>query len=405
MRKVEQTILQIVESKKDVLFFIAITLLGVAIRLPGRWYDSTDMQKFFLPWYEEIKGNGGFVSLRGWVGDYGFPYQFLIAIMTYVPLTPVYSCKFFPCLFDFGLAFVGAKFACALKREKSAFLFLVIYGIILISPTVVLNSSVWGQCDSIYVFFLMLGGYCLWLERYRTAFVWIGVSFAFKLQAVFILPFLIFYYVKEKKFSIISGLGISVLAFYAMQLPGLLMGHSLLDPFRIYGAQTEEHLQMWMNYPSFWVLVGDDYEHLKLVAVLLTVCILGIGLYVFMNSAAGFANARVFIGVLIWSVWTCVLFLPAMHERYTYFVEILGIIYAVISIGTERGVGRYIAGGYVMAIFLCSVATYGNYLYGTEIDLKAWSIVNMIAYCCCLCHVIGNGKYETGTGFEGAWKN
>lgn len=389
MNKMERAILQMIETKKDVLFFVAITLLGGAIRFSGKECVSYDMIGFLLPWYETIKA-GRLVSLRELTGNYGFPYQTLIAVMTYIPLNPVYCYKILSCVFDFGLAFVSAKFGCALKQKKSAVLFLAIYGIILISPTVVLNSSVWGQCDSVYAFFLVLGCYCFWLERYRMAFAWIGVAFAFKLQAVFIVPFLVFYYVKEKKCSIVSGLGISVLAFYALQLPGLMVGHSLLKPIQIYYGQTGENPYMWMNYPSFWVLVGDDYTNLKSAAILLTVCILGTGLYVFMHSTVGFKHMDVFMGMLIWSVWTCVLFLPAMHERYGYFVDILVIIYAVISIGTERGVGRYTAGGYAAAALLCSVATYGDFLYKTGIDLKAWSMVNITAYFCCLCHMIEN---------------
>lgn len=390
MKKAELTILQMAESKKDLLFFVAITLLGAAIRLSARHIMSNDMSVFLLSWHEEIKSLGGFAALKAPVGNYGIPYQYLIAVMTYIPLKPAYCYKVLSCMFDFLLALAGARLAYALRQEKSFTPpFLVVYGIILIGPTVVLNSSAWGQCDSIYVFFLVMACHDLWLEKHKRSFVWAGIAFAFKLQAIFILPFLIFCYVKRKNFSIISGLGISALAFYVMQLPGLMMGRHFLDPILIYGQQADQYHNMWMNYPSVWVMVGNDYNNLQPAAILLTMSILGIGLYLFMDSAASLSDPGVFIGLLVWSAWTCVLFLPSMHERYGYFVDVLAVIHAVHSAFSKRsaGMGRYLAGGYAVAEQLCSAVVYGNYLFEMGNDLRPWSAVNIAAYVCCSFHV------------------
>lgn len=62
----------------------------------------------------------------------------------------------------------------------------------------ILNLSVWGQCDSIYVTFVIWTIYFLYKEKYRKAFIFLGIAFAFKLQAVFIMPIVFYMYFTKK---------------------------------------------------------------------------------------------------------------------------------------------------------------------------------------------------------------
>ena len=61
------------------------------------------------------------------------------------------------------------------------FLELITYALVLIIPTVMLNSGMWGQCDSIYTTFVILALYFLVKEKYSLSFIMLGISFAFKL--------------------------------------------------------------------------------------------------------------------------------------------------------------------------------------------------------------------------------
>lgn len=110
------------------------------------------------------KGNGGVKALHTQIGDYGFPYQFLIALMTYFPIQAVYLYKITSCLFDFLLAYCCARFVCFLRGERFGSFFCVVYSVILFLPTVILNSSIWGQCDAMYVTFVVLALYSLYGE-------------------------------------------------------------------------------------------------------------------------------------------------------------------------------------------------------------------------------------------------
>ena len=82
----------------------ALLVLSVYLRmLPGDAL-SGDATAKLIPWYEEIKSTGGFWGLDHEVGDYNMFYQFILAILTYIPLKPIYAIKLSSCVFDYLLA-------------------------------------------------------------------------------------------------------------------------------------------------------------------------------------------------------------------------------------------------------------------------------------------------------------
>ena len=52
-----------------------------------------DAQTYLHCWYEEIRSNGGFRALSAQVGDYNMFYQFILALVTYLPIQPIYAIK------------------------------------------------------------------------------------------------------------------------------------------------------------------------------------------------------------------------------------------------------------------------------------------------------------------------
>ena len=89
---------------------------------------------------------------------------------------------------------------------------------ILFSPTVILNGSVWAQCDSIFTFFCVLGVYYLAKKKDFLGAFYFSLGFCFKIQAMFLLPAIFIILCKRNPFkfffapSVISesyGLGLS----------------------------------------------------------------------------------------------------------------------------------------------------------------------------------------------------
>lgn len=92
MTKIENKIIEWLKNRFDFIFFIMITILGVIIRYYLKDYCSADMDVHLLSWYEKIQ-TMGIKSLSTQIGDYNILYQFIIYLLTYLPIKPIYAYK------------------------------------------------------------------------------------------------------------------------------------------------------------------------------------------------------------------------------------------------------------------------------------------------------------------------
>ena len=370
MSDIEKKWMDQLVKHKDLLFFVIISILGMVMRQQGRDCISGDMRGCLIPWYDSIKAQGGLRSLKEQVGDYNLLYQTLIACMTYLPGSCVQHYKALSIVFDYWLAFASALLVARLSGEACFHRkFQMAYAVVLLLPTVVLNSSYWGQCDSIYTTFLVLTLLFFYEEKYISGFVMLGMGFACKLQTVFILPFLMGLYFYKKNFSL-SGFLVSLAVFWGSGIVAFLCGRSVTAPFTIYLDQTGLYQKMYLNVSSFWTILNEvDYGWLGTFAVILAVALCGMGLYQVMSGKVRMDTGEAFIKTAAGFLWTCILFLPAMHERYTYPLDILLILLAFL----DRRYWKYAA---VSA--LLSLTTYGNYLFESG-SVNQWNGVIYVA--------------------------
>lgn len=371
----EKRILEWVEKHIYYLYIIAITIVSIAIRYGFRDFVSGDMVSFLLPWYEVIDANGGINSLQEQVGDYNLLYQTIIAFFTYLPLDAIYKYKILSGIFDYLLAAAAGYFIYDISKENKVRNGLLAYTIVCLSPLVFLNSACWGQCDSIYTFFCVASLVLFMKERYGWAFLAYGIAFCFKFQTIFLLPFYLFAYLIKKSFSILNFLWIPG-AMVIVGIPALIMGRGIKDTFLIYLSQTETYTAMFLNYPSFWrlILVNNQEEiaqMMKMPAILFTVAALGGLMFVWLRQKAEMeAKTMVYMAFIV--VFTCVLFLPAMHERYGFLYEILSIVLVFLYPKTL---------GLSLALHILSMRTYGYFLFDTTIgNYYLMSVVNVIVY-------------------------
>ena len=132
----------------------------------------------------------GFAAVGADISNYNPPYLYLMAAATYLPLS---EDRCHQADLD-GLRCAaggvrGTDRPAALPAARS--LPLVCFAVVLFAPTVVVNSSAWGQCDSIYAAFCLGSLYFLLRNKPWWACVFFGVALSFKLQAIFFLPVLI----------------------------------------------------------------------------------------------------------------------------------------------------------------------------------------------------------------------
>lgn len=384
MSKYEKKLLDIIIKNKYILFLIVATVMGMMVRFFGRDKLSPDLTAFLLPWYNQIKSAGGLKSLENQVGDYNILYQTIIACLTYVDINPVYLYKSISAIFDFALAFSGAYILAKGigKKWNESVLFNLVYVLILFLPTVVMNSSFWGQCDSIHTTFILWAVYCIYIDRPRRGFALLGIALAFKLQSVFVLPVIIYLYFYKRNFSIMYSL-YTLIVFWLSGIAGYLNGRDLLDVFRIYMHQTSEYGKLYMNTPSFWAIFANDTDYHLLMewAIILTVIILGCGLLYVMDKRIKIDNMENMLAVACWTIWTVVLFLPGMHERYTYPLDVALVMLAFIN---PRII--FIA---VVEVMLSTVA-YGSFLLSFGSVTTVCSVINLACWVLFTCRILSH---------------
>ncbi len=353
------------------LIFVALaTLCAFYARFCMRGFVSGDASTFLLPWYDEIKAGGGFAALKAQVGDYNIFYQFWIALFTYLPLAPLTAYKAFSCGFDLLLAAAAGWYV---WRQSSALRGALTYAALLFTPIVFLNSACWAQCDAIYTFFVLAAVLCLGYERPLPAFLLLGVAFSFKLQAMFILPLFLFVYLYKKRYSLFY-FAIVPAVMLVTSLPALVLGRPIGDVFGIYIEQSKAVQAMYWGYPSFWSLFcRDDYDQyafLGTAAILLTFVLL-LAFMAALEACKAALNRKTLLMLAFWFSYTCVLFLPNMHERYDYLPCVLAVMLAFLVPSTALPAA---------VLNILSLMGYVRFLFHVPSEVQALAFVNLAVY-------------------------
>lgn len=308
-----------------------ISFIALYIRYLGRDVISADFQSCLNPWYIEITTSGpGIDSLLAFTGDYAMPYAFLIWLLGKIPVLFLYSLKTVNVIFDFILAILAGKIAAHLKPDNPHS-FLWGYCVTLFLPNVIINGSMWGQCDGLYSTFLFAAFYCWLLKKYPVMMIMLGLAFSYKLQAVFFLPFVLLVYWQERKFSILQFLIVPAVML-VMNIPAVMAGYPLSVVITKYIGQTGGYPWLYYFYPNLWFFFqARPYYLFSTGAIMLTVTALLI-FAVLMVKRKVIPDRQNALPILLWTAFTCVFFLPSMHERYGYFVELAAVLLAIVNI-------------------------------------------------------------------------
>lgn len=382
MSSLENKFVVAIDRHRNVLLLALAFVIGLAIRWAGRNFVSEDMTYCLQPWYDQIKAAGGLPALSNQVGDYGLLFQTLISLMTYISLPAVWQYKLLSTVFDVLLAVVaGAIYRDVHTRgmksksdspspqqlSRIRVQSWLVAAVVWLLPTVMLNSSYWGQCDSMYATCCMATLLMLRRGDIVKAFILLGLAFACKLQTVFILPIICVYYLTGKRFSALWVL-LSVAVMWITGIVAFAYGRSLLAPLMIYTGQVGHYEEMYMGFPSLWMLLGNDYWSMRWMAILLTVAVLAFGLWYCLCRKHIIVEGERFYAVAAWFMWSMLLFLPSMHDRYAYLLDLLLLVVACLD-------RRFLK--YAVVAILISIYYYGIYLFG---DRGNGHVLTAVAY-------------------------
>lgn len=327
--KIECAVIQFLQDYKHLFLFVIITIFALLIRKDQIYFTAGDYVLSFRPWSEYLVQHGGFAGIPTLESDYNVAYLYILALINYLPLSLLIKIKLVSFFFDFTTAiFIMLIIKRFLKSEKNNLLPYLAYGVALFVPTVLLNSAVWGQCDIIYTCFITISIYLFLKKKVTWAFISYGVALAFKLQALFVLPVLFLLYFKEKKFSALNFLLIPLVNFF-IYIPAWIMGKPLSEIFSAYTTQVGEYLALVMNYSNFYSLLPNDYGYFSQTGIILLFGFLLVS-YVSLFSNKIILRNTDYVVITMITVMLCTFFLPAMHERYMFSVDLLAVIFLFI---------------------------------------------------------------------------
>lgn len=313
--------------------------------------NTGDYDNFLMHWYAQMQPLSFAEAMRADIGNYTMPYRYFIWLITRVPLPDVYMFKFVTLIFEAALAHEVMRLSEISRGEKSLGCSLTLYFVTLALPTVVFNGAFWGQCDAIYTLFALYGlRTALEGKPYRAA-AGFGLSFAFKLQAVFLFPILPVLWAM-RKLRVKHALTV-IGAWVAAMLPALLCGRPLAGTISIYFMQMEDTMKLVRNAPSIFQLFESSEMNPWMFSNWGIAMAMGAALVLCMLLWR--CRERLTPGLLLDGAFLMVLavpfLLPHMHERYFFMADMLALVYFA---------GRF---SRVYAPALVVLASFNGYLF------------------------------------------
>ena len=140
-------------------------------------------------WYDFLAQNGIQGLANGTFSNYPPAYLYLLWFSTLFAkwISPATAIKLIPTAFDLLSALMIFKIArTKFDRHDKPFLFAVLF---LLLPTVMVNSTGWGQIDNTYTSLLLVCFYLILTKRPFGA-AGVGAAFSLRRRRIFLLPFL-----------------------------------------------------------------------------------------------------------------------------------------------------------------------------------------------------------------------
>jgi len=262
-------------------------------------------------------------GLRAEVGNYNPPHMYIFNIIARINVYDLYLIKIVSVFFDFLIAFFVMKIV-SLKTE-SLNMRILAFLLTLAIPTVVLNSSMWAQCDAVYAAFAIGAFYFALSGRSRLAYAFIAIAFAFKMQSVFIMPvFPILILMKKIR---LRDCYIFPAVYLAMLLPAVLAGKPIGDIFLTYIKQVDTFSSLNMNLVNVWQLVGHvDYEAFRTAGLFIAgLAVLGLMYFTYVHRERLTSNTDYVRLAFLFALMMPFL-LPKMHDRYYMLADVMSIV-------------------------------------------------------------------------------
>lgn len=303
-------------------------VVAVALLPIGAFATSGDIATYFRPWMDVVQ-HRGWASVSGEFADYTPPYIYLMYLASWlVPLVgPLTATKLInvPFITILSLAIYQIVLLSSGNRSRAT----IAAAALCVAPTPLVNAFAWAQTDCIFTSFLALFVLCAIKRAPVAAASMFGVALAFKLQAIFLSPLLL-YLILARQMRVWHVVLIPTV-YLLMMVPAAMAGRPWLELVTIYAGQADMFTELALQAPNPWRIVTAlglvDYRTGLLIA----------------NSVAGLTALGIAVGSLRleFSSRTTLLvatlsaalmpyLLPKMHDRYFFVADIMTLTLAFV---------------------------------------------------------------------------
>ena len=312
------------ERRADTFVFALAVIFAVYVRYSFRDFFTSDFTEYTSLWYAAVKAQG-LAAAGTSVSNYTPPYLYLLYLTSVAlpKVAPVMAIKIPSVAFDFACAFFVHRIV-ALKYPAGRqpwFAFLAV----LLAPSVVCNSGVWGQADSIYTAMLLACVYFLMTGRAAFAMAAFGLAFSIKFQSMFLAPALAALWCKRviPWWSFFLVPAVYVLA----MIPAWLVGRPVVELATVYLTQSGTYHVLTKNAPNVYAWLPERYYAVLVIAGL--VAMLSIACYTLWSvwKSRVAMSTELILQLCLLSLIMTPFFLPKMHERFFYPADVLAIAY------------------------------------------------------------------------------
>lgn len=359
MRTVTVTLLDIARRRPVWWYAGVLTLAGLA-RLLVLGVQSFDFRHFVTYWWAAA-GSDPVHALTGNVHNYDYTPAYIGILVVAHPvlgwLTPVVAIKLISVVGDIACAMLVGRIVRRFRPDPAYGR--LAFAVVVLLPTVITDSSVFGQVDSLYAALLLAGVLGMLRGHQRWALVALGLALAFKFQAIFLAP------------AVAGLLVIGVIkwrhvwwapaATLAAFVPAVLAGRSVLGVLGTYSSQAGKYpfltldapnaYAWWQNpppgtYPPQGSVTGGqgDIDVLtaayprvghETITILTAVAIVLCALLVFFvwhhrQTLLARTDQKWIVLLCAVSAMLVPYALPSMHERYFYPADLLALTVAFV---------------------------------------------------------------------------
>ncbi len=316
-------------ERAALLIGAGLLVVSSTIRLISYPTITSDYTYFLAKWFVELQSHPWLTSFQHQFSDYAPLYLYLLKFLTFFPVYSLWSVKTLSLGFDILIAVLAYRMLKDTTKYSRGTLFLT-FCIMLSIPTVVLNSSLWGQSDATYALGVVGALYCMMRDKPRGVALFMGLAFAFKIQTIFFVPVLLGYFWRRRD-ALLELLWIPGI-YIATIIPAWLSGGSFVQLLMTYAHQSSEYTALNLSSPSVFAFI----EKLSLTPPEQSIFFwLGISISTVISALVAYVVSKISnrpSALLFWSLLCVILvpfFLPRMHERYFYLADIISVLYAL----------------------------------------------------------------------------